>query len=136
MKSLATTILTLLLLHGTTGFHQKPVPGGTPGQLQITALTASPNGQSVIECWELTDPSRVLDVPGNVGSILNGLGPIESASHVVTKPRYPGGWHKAPAVQYFSFLCPPRIWFCPIREKCHFPTVTIAMPPTRLLLLG
>lgn len=108
MKTLTATVtaLALLFIHSISGLPQDPatlIKRTTPGNLEITAL-AGVDGEAVIQCWALADPSVISTVPGNEGAIASPLGPAEAAFHVRTPPRVDAGWHTAPTVQYVVII--------------------------------
>ncbi|KAI4120562.1 MAG: hypothetical protein LQ338_006925 [Usnochroma carphineum] len=75
----------------------------TPTYLSITAISAI-NGASTIECWRLTAPFKTSAEAGVSGASLAQLGKAGNVSYVVLPPRYNGGLHNAPAVQYVAFI--------------------------------
>ena len=73
----------------------------TPIFLNLTAISAS-NGHSTLECWQLTDPFAVSNTPGTTGTAIQQLGNASNASFTILPPKFDGGAHRAPAVQWVS----------------------------------
>ncbi|KAG5999757.1 hypothetical protein E4U54_001685 [Claviceps lovelessii] len=75
----------------------------TTPSLNITALTAA-NGVSLFECWQLTTPFRQSSESGVVGALKLPLGEMGNVSYNVIPPRFDGGFHHSPALQFVLFL--------------------------------
>ncbi|MCJ1363973.1 hypothetical protein MMC16_003082 [Acarospora aff. strigata] len=71
--------------------------------LNLTAISTT-NGESTLECWQLSDPFTVSNQAGTTGTAVQQLGNVANASYVVLPARFDGGLHNAPAVQYVAFL--------------------------------
>ncbi|KAL8765464.1 MAG: hypothetical protein Q9194_006558, partial [Teloschistes cf. exilis] len=74
----------------------------TPKHLTITAISAK-DGASTIECWKLDAPFAISSGAGVTGAAFTQLGTIENLSYAVIPPRFDGGLHNAPVVQYVAF---------------------------------
>ncbi|ORY35069.1 hypothetical protein BCR39DRAFT_457800, partial [Naematelia encephala] len=61
------------------------------------------NGSSVLECWQLATPFSISHDPGTSGSAALQLGNLANATYTVLPPRFEGGLHKAPYLQYVAF---------------------------------
>ena len=70
----------------------------TTPYLNLTAIAAA-NGESTLECWQL-GPFASSSVPGTAGALNLFLGDMSNATYTVIPPRFDGGLHTAPAVQY------------------------------------
>ncbi|KAI4159554.1 MAG: hypothetical protein L6R39_000335 [Caloplaca ligustica] len=75
----------------------------TPTTLNVTAISAK-DGASTIECWQLAAPFKTSAEAGVSGAAIAQLGKAGSASYVVLPPKFNGGLHNAPAVQYVVFI--------------------------------
>ena len=67
--------------------------------LNLTTIALSEQGQSVLECWQLSAPVVISSSPGTVGAATVQLGSLSNATYTVLPPRAKGGQHKAPFVQ-------------------------------------
>jgi len=70
----------------------------TTPTLNLTAISAV-NGQSVLECWQIPEFAASASA-GTVGALNLFLGDGSNATYTVIPPRFNGGVHNAPAVQY------------------------------------
>ena len=70
----------------------------TPKFLNLTAISAA-NGESTLECWQLSAPITVSDTPGTIGTAIQQLGSATNVSYTILPARFNGGTHRAPAVQ-------------------------------------
>ncbi|KAL8900632.1 MAG: hypothetical protein Q9207_005603 [Kuettlingeria erythrocarpa] len=73
-----------------------------PKNLFVTAISAQ-DGASTIECWELAAPFVVSTDAGVTGAAFVQLGQTGSVSYAVIPPKYNGGLHNAPQVQWVAF---------------------------------
>ncbi|KAL8917456.1 MAG: hypothetical protein Q9208_007950 [Pyrenodesmia sp. 3 TL-2023] len=73
-----------------------------PKHLFVTAISARA-GSSTIECWELAAPFVPSTETGVTGAAFAQLGQAGSVSYAVIPPRYSGGLHNAPQVQWVAF---------------------------------
>jgi len=71
--------------------------------MNITAITGK-QGVSVLECWALAAKFATSTQAGTVGAANLALGDLANATFTVLPPRFNGGEHNAPSVQYVSFL--------------------------------
>ncbi|KAM5439821.1 hypothetical protein MferCBS31731_004231 [Microsporum ferrugineum] len=79
-------------------------PPKAPMTLNITALTAE-KGQSTLECWSLERTFDVSDEPGTKGAAILPLdGLMGDAKYSVLPPKFDGGLHNAPTVQWVVFV--------------------------------
>ena len=69
-----------------------------PSYLNLTAITAA-NGESTLECWQLSDPFTVSNQAGTIGTAVKPLGNVTNAIYTILPARFNGGLHQAPAVQ-------------------------------------
>ncbi|KAF7502496.1 hypothetical protein GJ744_005653 [Endocarpon pusillum] len=74
-----------------------------PRTLNITTIAANPQKQSVLECWRLTAPLLESSVPGTSGAVFAQLGQGNATSYGLIPPRFNGGLHNAPAIQWVAF---------------------------------
>ena len=70
-----------------------------PSRLNITAIAAA-NGKSKIECWQLSAPFLQSSQAGTSGAAIVQLGETGATSYGLLPPKFDGGFHNAPAVQY------------------------------------
>lgn len=70
----------------------------TPTFLNLTAISAA-NGESTLECWQLSSPFTVSNQAGTTGSAVQQLGNAANASFAIIPAQFNGGAHRAPAVQ-------------------------------------
>lgn len=96
--------LLLLLLHLFTTIMAANQSNSTPTTLNVTAISAK-DGASTIECWQLAAPFKTSAEAGVSGAAIAQLGKAGSASYVVLPPKFNGGLHNAPAVQYVLRSC-------------------------------
>ncbi|KAL9582109.1 MAG: hypothetical protein Q9212_003490 [Teloschistes hypoglaucus] len=89
-------LLLLLLLFAVAALS-------TPTTLNLTTIAANARNESVLECWQLIAPFSVSNVPGTAGSATAQLGQAQSLSYTLIPPRFDGGLHNAPVVQYVAF---------------------------------
>ncbi|KAL8774438.1 MAG: hypothetical protein Q9194_004027 [Teloschistes cf. exilis] len=80
--------------------HNPPPP--PPKTLNLTAI-ATKNNVSVLECWQLANPLVASSTPGVTGAEVLQLGQGGNVSLTVIPPRFDGGLHNAPVVQYVYF---------------------------------
>ncbi|KAL8726451.1 MAG: hypothetical protein Q9181_006048 [Wetmoreana brouardii] len=73
-----------------------------PKHPTITAISAK-DGASTIECWELSVPFVVSSQAGVTGAAFAQLGETGNLSYAIIPPKYDGGLHNAPQVQYVAF---------------------------------
>lgn len=66
--------------------------------LNLTAISAA-DGESILECWQLSDPFAVSGQAGTTGTAVHQLGNAVNTSIVVIPAHFNGGVHNAPAVQ-------------------------------------
>ncbi|KAI0042605.1 hypothetical protein FA95DRAFT_1610065 [Auriscalpium vulgare] len=78
-----------------------PVP--TYPTLNVSAIVGR-NGASAFECWALTPGFEVSSEAGTAGAEVLQLGDLANASYSVLPPRFAGGPHHAPRVQYVLLL--------------------------------
>ena len=71
----------------------------TPEKIKITAITAA-NGASMLECWELSAPFQVSSEAGVVGAAFAPLTDAGNVTYAIIPPKFDGGLHNAPQVQY------------------------------------
>ncbi|KAL9032075.1 MAG: hypothetical protein Q9180_006712 [Flavoplaca navasiana] len=90
-----------------------------PPYLNVTAISAK-NGVSTIECWRLAAPFRASSEAGVSGASLAQLGEAGNTSYTLIPPKFDGGLHNAPTVQYVAFLSGTAIVSVP-----NHPPVTI-----------
>lgn len=69
-----------------------------PSYLNLTAITAA-NGKSTLECWQLSDPFKVSNQAGTIGTAVKSLGNVANATYTILPPKFNGGLHQAPVVQ-------------------------------------
>lgn len=69
--------------------------------LNITAISAA-NGRSTIECWQITRPFDISTDPGTAGTAAQQLGDLTNLTFTILPPRFDGGLHNAPFVQYVT----------------------------------
>ncbi|KAL9125698.1 MAG: hypothetical protein Q9217_005143 [Psora testacea] len=74
----------------------------TPKNLKLTAISAK-DGASTIECWQLSAPFGSSSQAGTVGAVFTRLGDTGNTSYTILPPKFDGGLHTAPAVQYVAF---------------------------------
>ncbi|KAL5378259.1 hypothetical protein DPSP01_009192 [Paraphaeosphaeria sporulosa] len=70
--------------------------------LNITAIGAA-GGRSTIECWQITRPFDTSTDPGTAGTKAQQLGDTTNLTLTILPPKFDGGLHNAPAVQYVAF---------------------------------
>lgn len=70
----------------------------TTPTLNITAIAAE-DGESVLQCWQLTNKFQPPTIPGIVGGLTLFLGDMANASYTILPSRFDGGFHNAPALQ-------------------------------------
>ncbi|KAL1603599.1 hypothetical protein SLS60_005187 [Paraconiothyrium brasiliense] len=70
--------------------------------LNITAIGAA-DGRSTIECWQITRPFDISADPGTAGTKAQQLGDTTNLTFTILPPKFDGGIHNAPAVQYVAF---------------------------------
>lgn len=76
-----------------------------PSFLNLTAISVA-NGESTLECWQLSDPFAVSNQAGTAGAAVKQLGNVTNATYSILPAKFDGGLHRAPAVQY-AFLPVP-----------------------------
>lgn len=69
-----------------------------PSRLNITTIAAA-NGQSTIECWQLSAPLVQSSQAGTSGAAVTQLGETGATSYTLLPPQFDGGLHNAPVVQ-------------------------------------
>ncbi|CAF9943571.1 MAG: hypothetical protein ALECFALPRED_000705 [Alectoria fallacina] len=74
-----------------------------PSRLNITTIAAA-NGQSTIECWQLSAPLVQSSQAGTSGAAVTQLGETGATSYTLLPPQFDGGLHNAPVVQWVSFV--------------------------------
>lgn len=75
----------------------------TPRSLNVTTLTTNAQRESILECWSVANLS-VADTPGIAGALLGNLVTAPSnVGYFDIPPRFDGGLHNAPVVQYVLF---------------------------------
>ena len=89
-----------------------------PSRLNITTIGAA-NGQSTLECWQLSAPLVQSSQAGISGALIAQLGESGPTSYTLLPPQFDGGLHNAPAVQcvLVSYLSLPYlrlIFFLPL----------------------
>lgn len=70
-----------------------------PSFLNLTAISAA-NGESTLECWQLSDPFTLSNQAGTAGTAIKQLGNVANATLTILPAKFNGGAHRAPAVQY------------------------------------
>lgn len=85
-----TFVLLILQLFATTI--------AAPSFLNLTAISAA-NGDSTLECWQLSDPFIVSNDAGTIGSAIKQLGNVANVTYTILPAKFNGGAHRAPAVQ-------------------------------------
>ncbi|KAL8947388.1 MAG: hypothetical protein Q9222_006327 [Ikaeria aurantiellina] len=78
-------------------------PRSAPTRLNVTAISAK-NGTSTIECWQLSNPFKASADAGVAGASFAQLGKAGNTSYALIPPKFDGGLHNAPTVQYVAFL--------------------------------
>lgn len=68
--------------------------------LTATALVTDSHNNSAFECWQLCNPFMTTSTPGQAGTKVATVGNITNGAYTVLPPRFNGGIHVAPAVQY------------------------------------
>ena len=72
----------------------------TAAQTYLNVTTASAaNGNSTIECWQLSTPAKSSAQNGLAGVISLPLGDLGNATYSIIPAGFDGGLHNAPAVQ-------------------------------------
>lgn len=81
-----------------------------PSRLNITTIGAA-NGQSTLECWQLSAPFVQSSQAGTSGAVTAQLSEAGPMSYTLIPPQFDGGLHNAPAVQcvFFSYLSLPSL---------------------------
>lgn len=69
-----------------------------PTYLNLTAISAA-DGESILECWQLSDPFALSGQAGTTGTAVHQLGNAVNTSIIVIPAHFNGGVHNAPAVQ-------------------------------------
>lgn len=69
-----------------------------PSFLNLTAIAAA-NGESILECWQLSEPFTFSNQAGTAGAAIKQLGNVANATYTVLPAKFDGGIHRAPAVQ-------------------------------------
>lgn len=64
----------------------------------LTVIAAA-NGESILECWQLSDPFILSSQAGTTGAAVKKLGNVANATYTVLPAKFDGGIHRAPAVQ-------------------------------------
>lgn len=95
-RSLAT-----LRLLAAGALSQVLTPTTTP-TLNITAIAASAERTSVLQCWQLAANFTASTTGGITGALTLFLGDQANATFTVIPPRFDGGLHNAPARQHVS----------------------------------
>ncbi|PLB38239.1 WD40 repeat-like protein [Aspergillus candidus] len=76
----------------------------TPQTLTLTVLNAQ-NNHSTLECWALVPGFERASEPGISGTASLSLGALSgNASYTMIPPRFDGGLHNAPGLQWVIFL--------------------------------
>ncbi|MCJ1263281.1 hypothetical protein MMC22_003151 [Lobaria immixta] len=75
----------------------------SPSFLNLTAISAT-NGESTLECWQLSDQFTMSSQAGTAGTAIKQLGNVTNATYTILPAKFDGGAHRAPAVQYVAFL--------------------------------
>ena len=68
--------------------------------LLITALVTTSRNESALQCWQLSQPFQASSTAGTTGALTLGLGGISNYTYSILPPRFDGGLHNAPAIQY------------------------------------
>jgi hypothetical protein len=90
----------------------------TATHFNLTAISAA-NGRSTIECWQIKKPFDVSADPGTAGTMSQQLGDLTNLTFTILPPKFDGGLHNAPFVQY-SHL--------PWKHVAHQLTLTDTLP--------
>ncbi|TKA70656.1 hypothetical protein B0A55_08765 [Friedmanniomyces simplex] len=75
----------------------------SPTQHLNVSVTAAENGQSVIQCWQLTTPPSLVTI-GDVNFQSQSLGDLQGGSLNIFRPGLNLGLHAAPAKQWVIVL--------------------------------
>lgn len=78
---------------------QAAIALAAPSYLNLTAISAA-NGESTLECWQLSTPFTVSNQAGTSGTAIDHLGDVANATFTILPARFNGGAHNAPSVQY------------------------------------
>ncbi|KAI9672677.1 MAG: hypothetical protein M1831_000112 [Alyxoria varia] len=75
-----------------------------PESLNLTAITANKKKEAILQCWQLDAPLIPSNSAGTSGAVFAQLGETGKTSYGIIPPKFDGGLHTAPAVQYVVFL--------------------------------
>jgi hypothetical protein len=75
--------------------------GQTAIHFNLTSISAA-NGKSTIECWQIQKPFDVSTDPGTAGTMSQQLGDLTNLTFTILPPKFDGGLHNAPFVQYVT----------------------------------
>ena len=95
-------LTTIVLIHCATLILPAltlPQTPPLPSRLNITTIGAA-NGQSTLECWQLSAPFVQSSQAGTSGAVIAQLGETGATSYSLLPPQFNGGLHNAPVVQY------------------------------------
>ncbi|KAF2265546.1 hypothetical protein CC78DRAFT_460806 [Lojkania enalia] len=94
----------LLLSVSPVLLFQSWIPGAAAQSthFNLTAIGAA-NGRSTIECWQIKRPFDVSTDPGTAGSKALPLGDLTNLTLSILPPKFDGGLHNAPFVQFVAF---------------------------------
>ena len=62
------------------------IPSPQPQHLNLTTITANPQHQSTLECWQLTQPLTSSSTAGTSGAVFAQLGETGSSSYGIIPP--------------------------------------------------
>lgn len=102
------TLVLINLLGFVVSTFALPKTLPVPSRLNITTIGAA-NGESTLECWQLSAPLVQSSQAGTSGAAIAQLGETGATSYTLLPPQFDGGLHNGPAVQYVllsSQLCP------------------------------
>ena len=84
-----------------------PTSLAVPSRLNVTTIAAV-NGRSTLECWQISAPFVQSSQAGTSGAAIAQLGETGATSYTLLPPKFNGGLHNAPVVQYVLRSCRPR----------------------------
>ncbi|KAL6712881.1 hypothetical protein ACLMJK_009593 [Lecanora helva] len=76
----------------------------TPQKVNLTTIATNSKKESTLECWQLDAPLVASAAAGTAGAVFAQLGGTGATSYGLIPPRFNGGLHNAPSVQYVAFL--------------------------------
>lgn len=95
-------ILLLLNLKFLLQITTTAATAASPKTLNITAIAANAQKESVIECWQLTAPFITSAAAGISGASFAQLGETGATSYGLIPAEFNGGLHNAPVVQWVA----------------------------------